>query len=353
MESQDSRRSPARPDAVQHTIVGLFEDSIDAERALRALRASKLAPERVSLLVRDTRADMDKPAEATVAVARAIVDTALEAVAGWLQGLVSLILPERGTFLVAGPLGAALAGVGAGGARDTAADRPAVPETEAPNGLLRTLTEFGFGPDEARYLESRLVAGAAVIAVTTGDADVVLKTRQLFADHDAVHIGLAESDAGVVDLAEAMLAAPPEQLSGDVVVADAVASLQWGGRRGGGAPLAELRHRHVLDAAGEDAGTVEDIVVEVRDPDGPSGPRPEELIPRYLVVGFGGVLGVGRRLVALPIALADVASDPVRVEIGRELLHRAPALEAHVPLSRRDEEAIAAFFGVRPYWLSE
>src|SRR5215210_7657035 len=227
-------------DGSRHTVIGMFEDTIDAEQALVALRKADYPPDRISVLVRDHEAERDNSGDRHGAVARAVIANALDAVGGWLQGLASLIVPERGTFLVAGPIGAALAGMRAEETRRAHAEAQpdgtpfvaATLETSAEaadlssGGLLRTLEEFGFVPDEAKYLEHRLAAGAALVAVTTANASTFQDARSIFADHDAIHIGMAQTEAGFLAQAEALLAAAPEDsTSGDVVVTDAVAPL--------------------------------------------------------------------------------------------------------------------------------
>ena len=342
------------PSMPRHTVVGLFEDTIDAEQALVALRKARHNADRVSLVVRDKAAEEGGPDRAT-AVARAVVATALDAVGGWLQGLASLIVPEHGTYLVAGPIGAALAGIGAADARTRA--QVEGPSYVAATGLsadslLRTLTEFGFNPDEATYLDHRLAAGATLVAVTTNDESGLQATRRLFADHDAVHIGMAQTDAGFFEEAEALLAARPEVSSGgDVVVADAVAPLRRMSQERGAPEHEALCNRDVVDARGHEVGIVEEVLVEVVDPDGPVGPEPARLVERYIVVGFGGVLGLGRRHVAVPAPLADLTADPISLQIDKEVLQRAPTYDEDAPFSRREEQAISGYFGVEPYWL--
>jgi hypothetical protein len=352
MEANGSATPAAGGTAARRTVVGLFEDTIDAEQALLALRKANHAADIVSLVVRDKAAEENEGPDRAGAVARAIVATALGAVGGWLQGLAELIVPERGTYLVAGPIGAALAGISA--ARDqgrTAWSYAAASDLTA-DSLLRTLTDFGFGPEEANYLEHRLAAGSALVAVTTNDPDSLQSTRRIFADHDAVYIGLAETDPGLFAEAEALLAAPPEASSGgDVVVTDAVAPLRRVTVAGGPAEAAALCDRDVVDTRGGEAGIVEDVLVETIDPDGPLGPEPPRLVPRYVVVGFGGVLGLGRRRVAVPVELADLATDPLRLNVERDILHRAPAYDDDAPFSRREEQALYGYFGLRPYWL--
>lgn len=334
--------------ATSHTVVALFEDTIDAERALVALRKADHAADRVSLLVRQGATDEEGGADRAGAVARALVATALDAVGGWLQGLASLIVPERGTFLVAGPIGAALAGKGDGA--DTSYVAASATDIES-GGLIRTLGDFGFAIEEATYLEHRLAAGVALVAFSARDESSAVTARRLFADNDAVYIGTAQTAAGLLAEADALLQAAPEALrGGDVVVADAVAPLRRIGEQGGSPEAAALRHRPVVDGADEEFGRVEDVLVENVDPDGPDGPEPEREIVRYLVVGFGGVLGLGRRHVAVPISLVDLATIPLRVHADKKRLQGAPAFDEDIPFSRREESVVYAYFGAAPYW---
>jgi hypothetical protein len=337
----------------RQTVVALFEDTIDAERALVALRKADHDAERVSLLVRDKNADEESGADRAGAVARAVVATALDAVGGWLQGLASLIVPERGTFLVAGPIGAALAGKRDGSSETViAATAVATSASDlAGGGLLRTLGDFGFSAEEATYLEHRLAAGVALVAVTANDEAASQATRRLFADHDAVYIGTARTDSRLLAEAEALLGAPPEVAAGgDVVVTDAVARLRRVGEQGGSARSKALCERPVVDEAGEELGRIEEVLVESVDATGPTGPEPEREVVRYVVVGFGGVLGLGRRHVAVPAPLLDLDAHPIRLRTDKKVLQRAPAYDEGAPFSRREERAVSAYFGTPPYW---
>lgn len=323
------------------TVVGLFEDQIDGEQAMVALRKASHPADRVSLIVRDAASDHGRGADRGGAVARAIAATSLDAVGDWLHGLASLIVPERGTFLVAGPIGAALAGIGRGGA---SADDVAGGDLNA-GGLERTLAEFGFSADETTYLEHRLVAGVALLAVTAQDADALQSTRRLFAAHNAVHIGLATTHAAYVREAEALLNARPESSSGgDVVVTDAVAPLRRISIEGGSPYAAALMHRKVVDDEGDEVGKVEEVIEEAD-----AAPEAEATV-RCLVVGFGGVLGFGHHRAAVPADRADLDANPIRLRVAKSVLHDAPAFDTQAPLSRREERAVCAYFGLAPYW---
>lgn len=326
--------------AARRTVVGLFEDQIDAEQAILALRKADHVADHVSIVVRDKAADGGRGADRTGAVARALVDTSLDSVGDWLHGLAALVVPERGTFLVAGPIGAALAGIGAGegGTGEDAA-------TPGAGGLLRTLAEFGFAADEATYLEHRLVVGVSLIAVTTDDRGVGQATRRLFADQNAVHIGMASTDARFLEQAEALLHAPPERSSGgDVVVTDAVAPLRRLAVDGGSTVAAALLHRSVVDDTGEAIGKVEEVLEEG---DARAG---DPATVRYLVVGFGGLLGLRHHRAAVPVERADLEADPIRLRLAKPVLQRAPAFDEHAPFSRREEFALYAYYGLNPYW---
>jgi hypothetical protein len=355
-----SAAPPAQPEPTpgqetRQTVLGMFEDTIDAEQALVALRKADYPPDRISLLVRDTLAEREETADRHGAVARSVVASALDAVGGWLQGLASLIVPERGTFLVAGPIGAALAGMRPGDderARDQAPspdEATYVATTMATTdlssgGLIRTFEEFGYQPEEATYLEHRLAAGAALVAVTAASATTFQEARSIFADHDAVYIGIAETEASFLAQAEALLAASPEELiSGDVVVRDVVAPLVRGCDESSGAGQHQLCERMVVDRHGVASGQVEEVLI-----DQTTGVSP---MLRYIVVAYGGVLGIGRHYVAVPADDLDPSSVPLRLQVSQEALHRAPAYALDTPFSRREEEAIYASFGLRPYWL--
>ncbi len=365
------RQTTASPGVTRETIVALFDDSLDAEQALMALRKMTGAPEQISLVVRDRATEDQNTIETTGALARVLVATALDAVGGWLQGLASLIVPRRGTYLVAGPIGAALTYVAparqgvrvppgdAGGqgsgdiSRRGGDDAGTVAGTAKPepNGLLVTLVEFGFGPDEAEYIERRLEAGAALIAITSNDTRRLERSRRLFADHSAVHIGRADTDEHLASEVTAMLASAAHAAEGsDIVVADAVAPLRHlcdAADDAAPAPSAACG-ADAVDQDGHHLGTVEDLL---GDPD-EAGPDGSPTL-RYVVIASGGVVfGLGKRHVPVPAMFCDLEVRPVRVGRLRDDLDGAPVLAIGRAFSRREEEAICAFFDIPCYWVT-
>lgn len=323
------------------TLAALFDDTIDAAHALAALRRTGHDPATVSLLVRATAHAADR----RVLVSQAVADLGLGDLGGWLLGLAAMRVPGQGGFLGAGPLGAVLAAI----------DLPGLPAEEAAaaeaGDFEALLIDFGFSDDEAGYVASRLAVGAPLVAVTAGPGASARDTRRVLADHSAVYLGTAETGDRFIAAARSLLDAPPETNSGvEVEVADVVGPLRRAFGESELRRFAVLRGRRVVDASGDEVGAIDDVLVECVDPDGPDGPEPERQTARYVVVVFGGVLGIGRRRVAIPATIADLGADPVRLRVERDVAHAAPAFDDQ-PFSRRDEQAINAFFGERPYWL--
>lgn len=211
---------------------------------------------------------------------------------------------------------------------------------------------FGFNREEARYIDHRLDAGDAIVAVTTADRAQLQATLRLFADQDAVHIGQARTSDDVTHQVLAILAEPVSPAAGtEVVVADAVAPL----RRLCQAPEKEawveaMCRAQIVDRDGAEVGAVDDLLADPVQDDDSEDPRKEI---RYVVIGFGGLLGLGRHRVAVPAHLVDFETEPARLMLTRNLLQRAPAYDPEEPFSRRDEEAIFAYFGTIPYWAPE
>src|SRR5215211_7917213 len=99
MEATEHQTTPTdRVETSRFTVLGLFDDTIDAEQTLVALRREERPAEQVSVLVRDRAADAGSGPERHGEVARAVVANALSTVSGWLLGLAALIVPESGTY---------------------------------------------------------------------------------------------------------------------------------------------------------------------------------------------------------------------------------------------------------------
>ena len=353
MATSVSSALSAGESGIQSTVVALFEDGIDAERALMALRKANQSAHQVSILVRsrqDERGASDDPVD----VARDLMAAALGAVANWLIGLAELIVPERGRYLVAGPMGAALTGFvwSPQGPGETPPSSILMTSDFSTDSLQGVLTDFGFSEKEAEYVEHRLTAGATLIAMTSSGASEIETVRQVFGDHDAVYIGVAETDAAFLEATREVLMAGPELSGpGEAAVLDAIPLLRTVTEEAGPQDLVALRGLPVVCEGNVEAGEIDRVIVEDAGDAAPEEHQDDSTpIPRYLIVAFGGVLGLGRHKVAVPLGLVDLAGRPIRVRMDKTTLHRAPAYDEDVPLSRREEDRLFRYFNLTPYW---
>jgi hypothetical protein len=335
--------------SVLFTALGLFEDTLDMEKALIALRRQKREPSEISVLLRDRDAESDTVTGG--AVPRAVSEHTLDAVGGWLVGLAELVLQDGLNYLVAGPIGAAVAAAPDLNRADDdseirTGDGAGAEDSEG--ALAAALAQFGFSREESDYLAHRLNAGDAIVALTTKDPDLLRKTRRLFADCDAVHIGQAQTDARVFRDAQRILSRPTKASAKEVIVADAVDPFldvcalkippRW---------ARTVCGSRIVDSKGVEVGLVEAILAM------PGEEIDDERLrqtARYVVISSHRVLGLGRRRVAVPSDLVDLDRSPPEVRVPASEVHRAPAYNPNAPFSRREEETIFAHFGAKPYW---
>jgi hypothetical protein len=150
-------------------IVALFDDRIEAENAIHHLRNSGISPDAISIAMKDTRVSSDPDPSPTLAEATGASDLTAEGTAvgavsgaavGTLVGLLvagsTVVLPGVGTFLVAGPLAAALTGAGVGAAS---------------GGLLGALVGSGIPESEAGGLVRNVEAGRIIVVVRVPDSE--------------------------------------------------------------------------------------------------------------------------------------------------------------------------------------
>jgi hypothetical protein len=344
---QDRNAESAEP---VRTIIALFDDTIDAEHALTALRRSDQPSAQISVILRERVTPPRSRSSRETLLSRVVAASALDAVGGWLQGLASLILPEdRASYLVAGPIGVMLASI-----REVHDDDDDDPHFNVTNRqLTRALTLFGFDLDEATYVEHRVVAGSPLIAVTSAQAPVLRAAHEIFSGNTAVHIGLTHTEASIQSTAARLLMTGPLG-GGPVVITDAVAPLR---SLSEGEYYSEfdrsIRGRPVVSRLGRYVGRVTDVLYETQvweDPDSDAELR--RTIPRYIVVTTGRLLPFGRRLTAVPAELAHFDQNPVLLRVTLAELRAAPRYDPSQPLSRQDEVALRRYFHVGNYWMT-
>jgi hypothetical protein len=73
---------------------------------------------------------------------------------------------------------------------------------------------------------------------------------------------------------------------------------------------------------------------------------------RYLVVDTGGWL-LGRQVLISPESLGepDWGKGTVPVTLTKEQVEESPGVESHLPISRRHEQRLAAYYRWQPYWI--
>ena len=102
----------------------------------------------------------------------------------------------------------------------------------------------------------------------------------------------------------------------------------------------------VQNAAGEDLGEVKDLMLDLR-----------HGRIAYAVLSFGGFLGFGDKLFAIPWEALTLAAPPnpsiFILRVPRERLERAPGFDPDHWPDMADltwAEAIHQYYGYKPYW---
>lgn len=109
-------------------------------------------------------------------------------------------------------------------------------------------------------------------------------------------------------------------------------------------PTSSLAHQRVVNAAGEDLGRVEELMVDV-----------ESGRIAYAVLSFGGFLGFADKLFAIPFEALAIDNEHERFELDvpRERLEQAQGFyKDDWPdfADRRWGEGVYRHYGVATYW---
>ena len=174
-------------------VMGIFRSRIDLERAMADLRAngfvngdiSALIPEPASSHEFGHTARTKAPEGVTAGAATgALTGGAL----GWLVGAGTLAIPGLGVLIAAGPIVAALAGLGIGG---------------TVGGVAGGLVGFGFPEYEAKRYEGHIRDGGLLVSVHCVDSDWRNKAKEILERAGAIDIASsheARSGEGAVDV---------------------------------------------------------------------------------------------------------------------------------------------------------
>jgi len=148
-------------------VFGIYASRNAVEYALGVLKDAGFRNEDVSVLLSENLGTKDLGTEksskspegaAVGATSGAVIGGTL----GWLAGIGSLAIPGLGPFIAAGPIMAALAGVGVGG---------------AVGGVTGALVGFGIPEYEAKRYEGLVKKGGILLSVHCDSSDWVKKAK--------------------------------------------------------------------------------------------------------------------------------------------------------------------------------
>ena len=104
-------------------------------------------------------------------------------------------------------------------------------------------------------------------------------------------------------------------------------------------PEEDIRGRKVLDRAGEELGTVDDLLVD-----------DAEHKVRFLQVASGGILGLGEQKVMIPIdAISRITEEAVQIDQEHQRVAGAPPYDPSITRDTYWEE-VYGYYGYGPYW---
>ena len=166
-----------------HTAVfGIYGSRQDAEMAIDSMRSAGFRATDISVLFPENEGTKDIGHEKHTkapekAATGAVVAGGAGAALGWLVGIGALAIPGIGPFVAAGPIMAALAGLGAG---------------SVVGGLTGALIGAGIPEYEAKRYEGRIRNGGILLSVHCEDDLLVSRAKQLLKHTGAEDIAAAE-----------------------------------------------------------------------------------------------------------------------------------------------------------------
>src|SRR5215208_6844104 len=140
------------------TVVGLFHNQADAERAIQRLKERGFSESQIGVAIKD-RGRQDELIEGTGtqaaegAATGAIGGGVLGGVIGLLAGVGALAIPGVGPIIAGGTLASTLAGAGIGAAA---------------GGLIGALAGMGVPEEDARHFDQGFQAGGTLVTVNAG-----------------------------------------------------------------------------------------------------------------------------------------------------------------------------------------
>jgi hypothetical protein len=173
-------------------VFGIYQTRANVEEAVDALRRAGFRNADVSALFPDNAGTKDFACEKNTkapegATTGASSGAVLGGVLGWLTGIGLLAIPGIGPLIAAGPIVAALAGVGAGG---------------VVGGIVGALVGMGIPEYEAKRYEGRVKHGGILLSVHCDDNTWVKRAEEVLTSsgaEDVASSGEAHADFGKSD----------------------------------------------------------------------------------------------------------------------------------------------------------
>ena len=173
-------------------VFGLFKDQTTLERCIEQLRLggfrntdiSVLFPENLGNNQLGTEKNTKAPEGATTGGTSGAV---IGGVLGWLAGIGTLAIPGIGPFIAAGPIVAALAGMGVGGTL---------------GGVVGALVGMGIPEYEAKRYEGQIKKGSILLSVHSDDSEWSKKAKTILDNSGAEDVsssGEAKADYSTAD----------------------------------------------------------------------------------------------------------------------------------------------------------
>jgi sporulation protein YlmC with PRC-barrel domain len=105
-------------------------------------------------------------------------------------------------------------------------------------------------------------------------------------------------------------------------------------------PAEDVRGRKVHDSAGDELGTVDDLLIDS-----------EQGKVRLLRVEHGGILGIGTKAFFIPVeAVTDISDDAVEINQSRDRVSAAPGYDPDLVDEADQYQPLYDYYGYPPFW---
>ena len=166
-------------------VFGIYKTRYAVENAVARLKESGFRNADISVLFAspDTAkefAHQNSTKAPEGSVSGSVAGASVGGILGWLAGIGTLAIPGVGPLVAAGPIMAALAGLGVGGAI---------------GGLVGALVGMGIPEYEARRFEGRVKQGGVLLSVHADRSDWSAKARKILEETGAEDISSKSEDS--------------------------------------------------------------------------------------------------------------------------------------------------------------